>query len=269
MSNERIPSGIAGLDPLLHGGFNRGRTYLYAGEAGTGKTIACLQFVASRLKEGDKTVYVTVDERPAEILESAAALGWNLQPHIQDKQLIVLDAAPYFGTRGGGEKGIDPQKIVADLGNYVRRLGATLLIIDPVTPFILPPDAASPPQDQARSLIQLVQTQIGVTNLFTAQRCADGAQTSTLGIEEHLAAGVMIFRMTESATGYERTVTVKKMRGVAIAPVKHKFTVQHDRGIVIDQPELAPAAAIKPTPMFEYFDPSDPILPVRRPANRH
>ena len=141
MSNERISTGIAGLDTLLHGGFNRGRTYLFAGEAGTGKTIACLQFVAIRLKEGDKAVYVTVDERPSEILESAAALGWNLQPYIQDKQLIVLDAAPYFGARGGGEKGIDPQKIVADLGNYVRRLGATLLIIDPVTPFILPPDA--------------------------------------------------------------------------------------------------------------------------------
>ena len=139
MSNEQISTGIPGLDKLLHGGFNRGRTYLFAGEAGTGKTIACLQFVVSRLKDGDKAVYVTVDERPSEILESAAALGWNLQPCIQEKQLIVLDAAPYFGTRGASEKGIDPQKIVADLGNYVRRLGATQLIIDPITPFILPP----------------------------------------------------------------------------------------------------------------------------------
>src|SRR6185295_3488579 len=232
MINERISTGIAGLDTLLHGGFNRGRTYLFAGEAGTGKTIACLQFVSMRLKEGDKAVYVTVDERPSEILESAAALGWNLQPYIQDKQLIVLDAAPYFGTRGGGEKGIDPQKIVADLGNYVRRLSATLLIIDPVTPFILPPDATSPPQDQARSLIQLVQTQIGVTNLFTAQRCPDGAPSTTVGIEEHLAAGVFIFKMTDGAAGYERTMTVKKMRGVAITPVKHKFTLHQDRGIV-------------------------------------
>ena len=256
MNQERISTGIAGLDTLLRGGFNRGRTYLYAGEAGTGKTIACLQFVANRLKEGDKAVYVTVDERPAEILESAVALGWNLQPHIQEKQLIVLDAAPYFGTRGGGEKGIDPQKIVADLGNYVRRLGATLLIIDPVTPFILPPDATSPPQDQARSLIQLLQTQIGVTNLFTAQRCPDGSPSTNVRIEEHLAAGVFIFRMIESPAGYDRTVTIKKMRGVAITPVKHKFSLQQDRGIVIDQPASAPVTAIESTPTFEFFDPT-------------
>jgi len=258
MSNERISTGIAGLDTLLHGGFSRGRTYLFAGEAGTGKTIACLQFVATRLKEGDKAVYVTVDERPSEIFEAAAALGWNLQPHIQEKQLIVLDASPYFGARGGGEKGIDPQKIVADLGNYVRRLGATLLIIDPVTPFSLPPDASSPAQDQARSLIQLVQTQIGVTNVFTAQHRPGGGSSANVAIEEHLASGVLVFRMGETATSYERTVTVKKMRGVAVTPAKHKFTLQQDRGIVIDLPDSVTSAASATTPMFERFDPSKP-----------
>jgi circadian clock protein KaiC len=257
MANERISTGIAGLDALLDGGFNRGRTYLFAGDAGTGKTIACLQFVESRLKDGDKAVYVTVDERPSEILESAAALGWNLQSYIQDKQLIILDAAPYFGARGGGEKGIDPQKIVADLGNYVRRLGATQLIIDPITPFILPPDPTSPPQDQARSLIQLLQTQIGVTNVVTAQRCPDGVSNNIdVRIEEHLAAGVFIFKTTESAIGCERTVTIKKMRGVAVAPIKHMFTLERDHGIVMDQPPKPAGGPFDSRPMFEYFDPT-------------
>jgi hypothetical protein len=50
--------------------------------------------------------------------------------------LVILDASPYFGGRSGGatEKGIDPQKIIADLGNYAKRLSATLLIVDPITP---------------------------------------------------------------------------------------------------------------------------------------
>ena len=257
MANERIATGIAGLDTLLHGGFIRGRTYLFAGEAGTGKTIACLQLVASRLKAGDKAVYVTVDERPMEILEAGAALGWDLQPYIQEKQLIILDASPYFGARGGNEKGVDPQKIVADLGNYVRRLGATLLLIDPVTPFSLPPEPSSGAQDQARSLIQLVQTQINVTNIFTAQRCPDGGLSPSVAIEEHLATGVLVFEMTETAAGYERTVTVKKMRSIAIAPVKYRFTMQKEQGIVLDLPGAAITTSSTTTrPMFEYFDPS-------------
>lgn len=258
MNTERVSTGIAGLDRLLQGGFSRGRSYLFAGEAGTGKTLACLQFVVGRLKAGDKAVYVTVDERPTEILESALALGWNLQTYIQDKQLIVLDASPYFAGRGAGtgDKGIDPQKIVADLGNYVRRLGANLLIIDPVTPFSLPPDASSPAQDQARSLIQLVQTQINVTNIFTAQRGADGAPSANVAIEEHLAGGVLVFKMTETPAGFERSLTVKKMRSVAVAPAKFKFTVQQDHGIVIELPGNAPAALGAAAPMFEFFDPA-------------
>jgi len=69
---------------------------------------------------------------------------------------------------------------------------------------------------------------------------------------------VLIFKLTESAAGYERTVTLKKMRGVAIAPAKHKFTMQQDRGVVIDLPDPAPAAAGLRTPMFELFDPTRP-----------
>lgn len=259
MSNPTIATGIAGIDNLLQGGFSAGRTYLYAGESGSGKTIACLQFVFTRLQAGDKAVYVTVDERPAEVFEAAAAMGWNLQPFIQDKKLAVLDASPYFGGRGGTEKGIDPQKIVADLGNYVRRLGATLLIIDPVTPFTLPPDAASPAQDQARSLIQLVQSQIGVTTLLTAQRNPDGAPAAAIAIEEHLASGVLVFQLNETPQGYERCLTIKKMRGVAVAPSKYRFTMEQDRGIVIDPPSRESAPAGNVAPMFEFFDPAKPV----------
>jgi len=120
MVSERISTGIARLDRLLHGGYIKGRCYLLTGDTGTGKTIACLQFLIHSLVQGEKAVYVTVDERPAEILESAASFSWDLQQHIQEKNLVILDASPYFGARSGSEKGIDPQKIVADLGSYAR-----------------------------------------------------------------------------------------------------------------------------------------------------
>ncbi len=168
------------------------------GDTGTGKTIACLQFLSSALKRGEKAVYVTVDERPGEIVESAASFSWDLQPYIQEKSLVVLDASPYFGGRSGGatEKGIDPQKIIADLGNYAKRLSATLLIVDPITPLILPTDATSPSQDQARSLIQLIQSQLNTTNLLTAH-LPKGASPSTGGIEQFLASGVFLLKIGE------------------------------------------------------------------------
>ena len=253
MNSERISTGIPALDHLLQGGFSRSRTYVVTGDAGTGKTIACLQFLLHSLKTGEKAVYVTVDERPAEILESAASFSWDIQPYIQEKTLIILDAAPYFGARSGNsmEKGVDPQKIVADLGSYVKRLNATLLIIDPITPLILPHEAANGSQDQARSLIQLLQSQIATTNLFTAHRGRDTAN----GIEQFLASGVLLLKNTQLNDGsFQRTLTIKKMRGTRVEPAEYVFALTPNEGFTLPNCSSGGTSGDTEQPAtFEYF----------------
>ena len=257
MVSERISTGIAGLDRLLHGGYIKGRSHLLTGDTGTGKTIACLQFLIHSLGRGEKAVYVTVDERPAEILESAASFSWDFQQHIQEKNLVILDASPYFGARssGAGEKGIDPQKIVADLGSYSRRLGGTLLIIDPITPLMLPTDPSSSSQDQWRSLMQLIQSQLNTTNLFTAHLTA-GAQSTSHGIEQFLASGVIVFKTTELNGRFARALTIRKMRGTAIEPADFPFVLVPNEGIVLADRAAGRASVCQGEPqIFEYFEP--------------
>jgi len=257
MDVQRISTGIAGLDELLHGGYITGRSYLLTGDAGTGKTVACLQFLRNGLKMGGKAVYVTVDERPGEILESAASFSWDLQPDIQEKNLLILDASPYFGGRSGnaGEKGVDPQKIVADLGNYTRRLGATILIIDPITPLILPTDATSPSQDQARSLMQLIQSQLNTTNLFTAHLARGTAANTASGTEQFLASGVLVLENIEMNGKFARTLTIKKMRGTAVAAAGYSFAFVQNEGIVLGDHPAATVSLPQIEPqMLEIFE---------------
>ena len=251
MESQRISTGIPELDALLRGGYVRGRTYVLAGDAGTGKTIACLQFLMGGLARGEKAVYVTVDERPGEIVDSAASFSWDLQSHIQEKSLVILDASPYFGARGAADKGIDPQKIVADLANYAKRLNATLLIIDPITPLILPTDPTGASQDQARSLMQLVQSQLNTTNLVTAHLPRGGASASG-GVEEFLASGVLQLKVSEIDGKYRRALTIKKMRATAVDPDEHPFTLRAPDGIVLLR---RPETSAPPCEggMFEYF----------------
>jgi circadian clock protein KaiC len=251
MSDQRISTGIAALDQLLHGGLIRGRSYLLSGDTGTGKTIACLQLLQHALSHGDKAVYVTVDERPAEITESALLFSWNFQQHIQEKNLAILDASPYFSGRSGSEKDIDPQKIVPDLSNYVKRLGASLLIIDPVTPFILPIGVGSPTQDQARSLINLIQTQMNTTNLLTAHFSTRANQDLTFGIEEFLASGSFMLKVQRIGDRFQRSLVVRKMRGTPIAPAEYPFEITSSAGIILQDNGAAPSATATAT--FEYF----------------
>jgi len=229
---KRISTGSSGLDALLQGGFLPNRSYLIGGEPGTGKTIACIQFLLAGLKNAEKSVYVTVDERPAEILQSAASLGWDLQKNVQDKSLVILDASPYFTGRtpGVGEKGLDLGKFVSDLADYSNRLGATRLAIDPITPLILPGISSSHSQENARTLIHLLQTQLTTTNLLTSHSSTRANRLSD-GVEEFLAAGVIALAIDTGSGRLARTLRVKKMRATAIEPGDYPFAIIKGKGI--------------------------------------
>ena len=257
MDPQRISTGLSGLDSHLIGGFIKGRSYVVLGDAGTGKTTACLQFLLSGLKQGEKGLYITVDERPAEIIESAASLGWDFETYTQDKSLVMLDASAYFSGRAGTatDKGVDLQKIVSDLAGYAKKIDASRLVIDPVTPMIFS-DSASRVQDQARSFIHLVHSQLNTTNLFSAQY-SSRAPDPSFGIEEFLVSGVLHLKTTPVDSGFVRKLTIKKMRGTPIEPSEHGYAIVAGEGIVLNQQREHPTAAPEAghTTLLEYFEP--------------
>ncbi|HVH91786.1 MAG TPA: ATPase domain-containing protein, partial [Candidatus Acidoferrum sp.] len=104
IQTERVPTGIPGLDPLLEGGFPQGRSILVTGEPGTGKTIFSLQFLIEGLARGEKGIYVAADEGPMDILEQAASLGWDLEKHIEMKEIAILNAGTYLSSLPGTGK---------------------------------------------------------------------------------------------------------------------------------------------------------------------
>ena len=236
MATIRVSTGIAGLDDLLKGGFLPSRSYLVTGDAGTGKTIACIQFLLSGLQRGEKAVYVTADERPAEILQSAASLGWELQSYVQDKSLVILDAAPYFGGRAGAaaEKGIDLPKIISDLATYAKRMDAKRLAIDPVTPLILSNESPARISEHARLLIHLLQSQLNTTNLISSHFSTRADHDLTGGIEEFLASGVFTLKLKPENGRFIRTLNIKKMRGTAVDPADYPFKLLTGKGLVLD-----------------------------------
>jgi circadian clock protein KaiC len=253
---KRISTGIAGLDSILEGGFLSGRSYLVTGDAGTGKTTACMQFLMAGLKQGERAVYVTVDERPGEILQAAGSLDWDLQTCVQEKTLVILDASPYFSGRTAiGEKGIDLSKFVTDLAGYTNKLEATRLAIDPITPLILSAEAAFQIQENARAFIHLLQTNFTTTNLLTSHRPANGNHNSTQGIEEFLAAGVLVVSVSQTNGSLVRTLEVKKMRGTAVDPCEISFNITKGKGMVLLSSDRKAIVVEEPTSQgLEFFE---------------
>ena len=245
MDTKRVATGIVGLDAILQGGLLPNRSFLISGDAGTGKTTACLQFLLAGLTQGEKAIFVTVDERPIEILESAASLNWDLEKYVEDKSLVILNASPYFSGPAGaaGERKIDLTRIVSDLGGHAKRMNTTRVAIDPITPLFLSSDSTVHIHENARSLMHLLQSHLTTTNLLTSQLPSRSDVDLTNSIEEFVASGVIILKLVPGNGQFLRTLSVKKMRGTAVQPVELPFTIVTDEGLVLDAPDHQPMIA--------------------------
>jgi circadian clock protein KaiC len=233
MKPKRVPTGITDLDSLIEGGLRRGKTYLVVGEPGTGKTVFGLQFLVNGLMEQEKGLYVAIDEKPADVIEQAASLGWDLGRFIESRDFLILDASAYFNTRVADEDGksVDVQRVLADLNTYVNRLGASRLVIDPVGPLLFNNDLSARALDRARMLIYGLQAGNRTTNLLTTY----AVERDVRGIEEYLVAGTFVLDMEPVNRRFVRTLTVEKMRSTALEPAQYEFKIAQRDGIVLNR----------------------------------
>ena len=233
MIGKRVPTGIPELDLLIEGGLRAGKTYLVVGEPGTGKTVFGLQFLVSGLMEKEKGLYVAIDEKPSDVVEQAASLGWDLTPFIESKEFLILDASAYFSARAtdGQGRSIDVQRVVADLSSYISRTGAARVVIDPVGPLFFTRDSMARVLDQARLLFYGLQANTSTTNLLTTY----AIDRQVRGIEEYLVSGTFVLEMELANRRFLRTLTIEKMRGTALTPAQYVFNIIPDRGIVLQE----------------------------------
>ncbi len=67
-----LPSGVAGLDDILRGGFPPDCLYMLSGLPGAGKTTLGLQFLLEGASKGESCLYVTLSETQKEIAKGGS-----------------------------------------------------------------------------------------------------------------------------------------------------------------------------------------------------
>lgn len=85
---QRLPTGVPGLDEVLHGGLIANRAFLVRGGPGTGKSTLGLQFLLTGARAGEKCLLISLKETEAEIRANAASLGFDLAG------VDILDLSP-------------------------------------------------------------------------------------------------------------------------------------------------------------------------------
>lgn len=125
---ERMISGIDLIDYGV-GGLMPNKVYVVKGGIGVGKTIVGLQFLTRGLEHQEPGILIT-DQRPENIVTQAKTIGFPIEDAVRRNQLAILNPSQrYFDLV---ESPADVMAIVDELADYVKKVGAKRLVIDPV-----------------------------------------------------------------------------------------------------------------------------------------
>ena len=226
-----VPTGIKGLDALLLGGFEEGKTYLVSGQTGSGKTVFCMQYLACGLSKGESSVYVTTDQKPDHLLAEALGFGWDFRNSIEKGKLMLLDLSAEF-SKEETRKGVGPARAIEELRPYIERVSAKRLAIDSLASlFSVLENKQKIGEEIRRALFAL--DEFGTTNVVTSFVKPGSNALSLFGVEELLASGVIVLKLLRRGAKYERHMEILKMRTTPYVPSMRKFTIEREVGILV------------------------------------
>ncbi|HIH76761.1 MAG TPA: KaiC domain-containing protein [Methanomassiliicoccales archaeon] len=203
---EKVKTGIEGLDEMLFGGIPIGSTVVVMGSFGTGKTTFGLQFLSQGLAEGEKGIFISLEEDRESILADAEAHGWDLRSKLNEKQLEIVKLEP-------NDAKVTIQRIKSELPDFIKKFGASRIVIDSVSLLNLLFDTDHDRRTNLFNLSQMVK-RTGATLIMTAEVKDDNPFASRDGLIEYVADGVISLRYLEMQSRNELMLSLRiiKMR---------------------------------------------------------
>ncbi len=231
---ERIPSGIAGLDPLLDGGLWRGSAALVLGEAGAGKTTFGLGFALEGVRQGEPALVLNLQENPTQLARTVRALGVDLHEY--------SERGLHFQYQSPVELRID--SVVVELFAAIRARGIRRLVVDALGDLRLAAGSDERFHDYLYSIVQRLAVE-GVTSVFTLEATRPpmsmriGSQEARLST---LSDSLISLHTDMTAEPPERRLRIVKARGSDHSLASHRFTIGPG-GIRVEDDERPGGAA--------------------------
>jgi circadian clock protein KaiC len=223
-TEERVPTGVSGLDEMLNGGIPRGYSVMIAGPSGAGKTVLAGQFITEGVKRGEPGVIAIFEKRPAGYLQTTS-LGRDLEQMIRAGTVTIVYLRPLD---------LSVDETLYELRETITRMQAKRVVIDSLSGFEM---AVSPGfrEDFRESLYRLVGvlTGLGVTVMMTLE-IEDSYTELRLGPTQNafLTDAIILQRYVELDGTLKRVMTVVKLRGSDHSKDLRLYEV-HSKGLTV------------------------------------
>lgn len=216
---DRVPTGIAGFDTILRGGFLKGGLYIIQGPPGTGKTTFGNQVCFSHVAGGGRAVYVTLlAEYHARMMQHLGMMSFFDASKIPD-QITYLNGLAVLHE--AGLKGL-----LGMLRREITSRHASILVLDG----IVSARRAAADEQAFNEFVHELQS------IAIATDCTvfilTSAQSEVIEPEHTMVDGIV--HLFDELTGWSSasSLQVVKFRGSGFLRGRHAFKIT-DGGIVV------------------------------------
>jgi circadian clock protein KaiC len=203
-SRAVMPTDIPELDALLGGGFEEGTSTLIIGAAGTGKSTLAAQVASAAASRGQQAAMFVFDENPDTLRIRCAALGVDLQTHLDTGHVTVQQVDPAELT---------PGELVHAIRQAVEGSGAKVIVIDSLNGYLNAMPEERHLTIQLHELLMYLSQKGVATILIAAQQGLIGAHMTTAFDASYLADAVILLRYFEAHGEVRQAISVMKKRG--------------------------------------------------------
>ncbi|ASJ01645.1 recombinase [Thermococcus gorgonarius] len=204
-SQERISTGVKGLDDLIEGGLVRGKVYLVTGPPGSGKTTLGMHFLMEGAKNGETVAYASLVHNPDDVVKDMTRFDPSIRFYVGSKKLLLFDLGPVLWR----ESSHVPtwKSVLFRLREIAEENKVSRLVIDPVTAIEF---SIGNPAEKRAELARFVRglEDMEVTTLLIAEMTDLNRYTE----EHYLVSGVIMLHYFLSGGKMVRGLQILKMR---------------------------------------------------------
>lgn len=227
---NRVKTGIEGLDDLIEGGFPKGSTIVVTGVAGSGKSIFGMNFIAEGCKNGEKCLYITVEQLADKIVSQAMQFNLDFNQWESEEKLKIssLSLQKFFDM-----------KPLHDIKQHIEENHYDRVVIDSITSIVTAPFSLRSIVDgadrglQPHTLIEMIRAEVialidflqsqGITTVVISQKL-DGMPGDTYDtVSEFRGDGLILLNFKAVGNALKRTVQIKKLRETKIDGIPYNF----------------------------------------------
>ncbi|MEM3383096.1 MAG: ATPase domain-containing protein [Nitrososphaerales archaeon] len=208
MSEDRVPTGIDGLDAVILGGFPKNSLILIAGNPGVGKTIFSAKFIYHGIVDHNENgIYVNFVENREMFYNIMKSFGFNFEKLEKERKFRYLEMSTVK------EENIN--YILSTIMEEVIKSKAKRLVIDSFSAMARPFEKSIDVGVVLQMILNRIIRQTGCTTLMVIE-VPFGEKKLGLGMEEFLADGIILLNTSIVNERLFRSMEIVKMRGTRL-----------------------------------------------------